>query len=149
MAMNWTPRALVSVPLARLVLIAGGGLLALSTLVLTIGHRCHQRATPVMFELSLAVAQEEPNCFYGSRFDSEAGVLLDHDGSDGSRVEFQQRYPAPDGCWWESSEVLTPMSSDLYRYSYTERLTSCPNGQESQYRACIRTGQVWVTPLVD
>lgn len=147
--MNWTPRALVGVPLARMVLLAGGGLFALTALYMTVGHHCGHRHRAMAYELSLAVAQEEPNCLYGSRWDMTEAVLLDHDGSDGSRVEFQQRYPAPDGCWWEATEVLTPLSSDQYRYSYTERLASCPSGQESQYRACTRAGQVWVTPLVE
>jgi hypothetical protein len=68
---------------------------------------------------------------YGSQWDG-GPVLLDHDASDGKPVEFTRRWPFVDGCLWESTERLQPISAMQYRYFYTDRIVSCERAEGEQ-----------------
>ena len=145
--MNWTAAGTSGIPFAR---VAIAGTLLIGAIGLTVSRAS---STPIQhagaYRLVLHVDEESRDYtvnYYGSQW--EAGpVILDHDASDGKRVEFTRQWPFVDGCTWESTEVLEPIAPLQYRYSYTDRAVSCPE-DANEGIPTPRTGTVDVVPII-
>lgn len=105
-----------------------------------------REARPRGYLLELTVEEEDRCAYYGSQWNHASSVRLDHDASDGAKVVFQLRFPFVDGCWWESTETLTPVSPREYRYFYSDRLITCELGARPGTPS-VRSGRVTVVPF--
>jgi len=147
--MNWTAIGSSGVPFLRLAF-AGSFLVGSIGLI---SHRSSAPASNGVYELVLHADQAPKKQYleyFGSRFNSEGGpVLVNHDGSDGKRLEFTQRFPYIDGCWWESTETLEPISATQYRYYYSDRQVECDTDLDVDDEHQIETVSSVRTGLVD
>jgi hypothetical protein len=144
--MNWTAMGSTGIPFARLavggafLLASAGALIAMRpqapvAIASTSGYQLVLNADREPYELE----------YFGSQW-SNGPVLLDHDASDGRRVQYVHRFPFVDGCWWESTETLVPMSKTQYRYTYSDRIVSCSEDANEGIPS-TRTGIVNVLAL--
>src|SRR6476619_2988601 len=121
--MNWTAISFAGLPFARLAF-AGTFLVGAIGLVT---NRAPSSSTG-MYQLVLhpdrgvRTAQLE---HFGSQWNLDMPVLVSHDASDGKAVVFHHRWPYIDGCYWESTERLVPISATQYSYSYTDHAVDC------------------------
>jgi hypothetical protein len=58
-------------------------------------------------------------------------------------VVFYNRAWVSDGCRWQGTETLTPISGDAFFYEYSETVLSCKPGAKP-YKKTPRTGMVTV-----
>jgi hypothetical protein len=123
------PRTLLSVAVVGGVALAAGALLM---------ERAPQSG---YYQLTLT-APVQPNSFYVSVW-AEGDVIVDHDGHDGRPIVFTRRAEERDGCTWQGTERLIPLSDVTYHYSYEEQILSCRPGA-TPYRKTPRVGLVTV-----
>jgi hypothetical protein len=146
--MNWTAIGSVGIPFARLAF-AGTFLLAAIGLISprTPASMAHASA----YELVLHPDRPPvPLEYFGSQWNT-GPVVVGHDASDGKTLTFAHRWPLTDGCWWTSTETLTPVGDYKYRYVYTDRIESCDDADDDDNRVewvpTSRTGLVSVIPI--
>jgi hypothetical protein len=149
--MNWTAISSSGIPFARLAF-AGTFLLA------SIGMVTNRAPAPVAhagsYELVLHPDRAPiPLEYFGSQWNT-GPVVVTHDASDGQTLEFTKRWPLTDGCWWASTETLTPINGNQYRYVYTDHIVSCDEADDEddndtrvEWVPTSRTGIVNVVPL--
>jgi hypothetical protein len=113
----------------------GGALLAVATLLVP------PSSGATYYQLTLT-APVQPNSFYLSVW-AEGDVFVDHDGHDGRPIVFTRRGEERDGCTWQGTERLVPLSETTYHYSYEEQILSCRPGAVP-YRKTPRIGLVTV-----
>jgi hypothetical protein len=143
MSMKWNPAPGTGIPFTRLILLGTALLVASGFAITGLSHR----HADTRYQLVLDVQDPgEARCYWGTAWEPNATVLIDHDASDGRLVTFKTRYPFVDGCWWEGAEVLTPMADGRYSYTYSDHLVSCEEGAEPA-EACTRSGVVTAVPL--
>ena len=91
---------------------------------------------------------EQAGIYFTAWADGDA--IADHDGSDNKVVVYHRYFVWYDGCVWTSTETLTPVAADQYKYSYRERPTECPKGLTGDVNAeTPREGTVSVFPIAD
>lgn len=138
MSTKWTLAPGSGISFARVALL-GGALIGASGFV---GAKLLHRSSAHAYQLVLEVEEvSEPTCYFASHWENDATVLATHDASDARPLTFTQTYPFVDGCWWESTEVLTPKGDGAYSYSYSEHLVKCMEDAEPGI-ACTRSGTV-------
>lgn len=92
--------------------------------------------------LTLRIEQEDPGCYYESRFNT--GPLADHHVR-GETLVWLNPFSFMDGCRWVATETLQPAPGG-YRYSYRESPVACAPDR-TPAAACQRSGFVRATPL--
>jgi len=158
--MNWTAIGSSGIPFARLAF-AGTFLLASAGALIGMQPRPVAASHAQFYQLVLKPDREAyPREYFASQWGTNAPVILSHDGSDNgsdkARVEFTRRWPMVDGCWWESTETLDPISPTQYHYLYQDHQVSCPDRTDdaddedldrTQWIPSQRTGTVDVVPI--
>jgi hypothetical protein len=86
---------------------------------------------------------------FGSQWNLDMPVLATHDASDGKVLTFHHRWPYIDGCYWESTETLQPISATQYRYFYTDQAVECDEDFETDIETVpsVRSGVVDVVAV--
>lgn len=129
----------VTTPVFRSVVV-GGLLLGLAVVAPTFASQ--KSATLTSHRLVLHTV-EEPSAIYLSAWrNGDVTVQLQH--GELRPLTFRVRATIPDGCRWEGTETLVPIDEKSYSYSYDDRLLSCPDGGEGNYRPTPRAGIVTV-----
>jgi hypothetical protein len=139
--MNWTAIGSSGLPFARLAF-AGTFLLATAGALIGMQPRTAPAATAHASVYQLVLRPDRgayPREYFGSQW-NDSPVIVNHDASDKSKVEFVRRWPMFDGCWWESTETLEPVSDTQYHYTYSDHQVSCPEDREE----ADEDGTVWV-----
>lgn len=86
---------------------------------------------------------EEPAAIYLSAWRNGA-VNVQLENGELRPITFRVRATIPDGCRWEGTETLVPIDGKSFTYEYDDRLLSCPDGGEGNYRPTPRSGIVTV-----
>ena len=85
----------------------------------------------------------EPTAIYLSAW-RNGDVNVQFENGELRPITFRVRATIPDGCRWEGTETLVPIDERSYTYEYNDRLLSCPDGGEGNYRPTPRVGIVTV-----
>lgn len=85
----------------------------------------------------------EPTAIYLSAW-RNGDVNVQFENGELRPITFRVRATIPDGCRWEGTETLVPIDGKSFTYAYDDRLLSCPDGGEGEYRPTPRAGIVTV-----
>ena len=77
----------------------------------------------VTYRLSLS-APVEPNAIYLTRWE-HGSVTATFDGGTLEPITFRTRAHVYDGCFWQGTETLVPVSETQFAYDYSEQILSC------------------------
>lgn len=128
----------VEAPLSRTMVITGvGAALALGLALLPAHHRAH----PVVHRLVLD-APIQPHALYLTAWES-GDVYVTFDKDVARSMTFTTRAHISDGCFWQATETLVPLTDTKYSYSYDETILSCEDGAVPALKT-PRTGFVFV-----
>lgn len=87
-------------------------------------------------------APVRPDAIYMTRW-ILGDVTASFDDGEIAPLTFQTRAHVYDGCTWEGTETLTPISATQFHYSYTERRLSCePDADLNLFMKTPRQGIV-------
>jgi len=106
----------MTTPVGKLALV-GAALLALGA------YKAATHDPAVTYRLSLS-APEEPNAIYLTRWDA-GSVTATFDGGALEPITFRTRAHVYDGCHWQGTETLVPISETQFAYDYSEQILSC------------------------
>lgn len=122
-----------------------GRVALLGAMLLALGAaRVATRDHVVTYRLSLS-APEEPNAIYLTRWHL-GSVTATFDDGKLEPITYRTRAHVYDGCYWQGTETLVPISPTQFAYEYSEQILSCePDAQP--LRKTPRTGIVSVERL--
>ncbi len=101
-----------------------GRMLLFGAIALALGAvRVSTRDDAVTYKLSLS-APEEPNAFYLTRWHTGKVTATFDDGSL-TPITYRTRAHVYDGCYWQGTETLVPISKTQFAYEYSEQILSC------------------------
>jgi hypothetical protein len=107
-----------------------------------------QKPESKLFHLKLHVPAQSG--IYFSAWGDGKDAVSAHDGSDGKTVTYRRRFYWYDNCLWDSTETLTPITRNEYKYEYREWPGKCPKGDTADSGAITpRDGTVTVHPADD
>ncbi len=105
----------VTTPVGRMVLF-GAIALALGAVRVTRDHAA-------TYQLALA-APEEADAFYLTRWQM-GNVTVTFDDGALQPITYRTRAHVYDGCYWQGTETLLPISRTQFAYEYSEQILSC------------------------
>lgn len=106
----------MTTPVGKLALV-GAALLALGA------YKAATHNPSVTYRLSLS-APEEPNAIYLTRWEV-GSVTATFDEGTLEPITFKTRAHVYDGCYWQGTETLVPISDTEFAYDYSEQILSC------------------------
>lgn len=118
-----------------------------AALVLSLGAaqlatRPHHERVSYRLELSAPV---EEHAIYLTRW-YFGDVTVSFDDGKLEPVQFRQRAHVYDGCYWQGTETLVPITPTQFRYDYSEQLLSC-EPDAVPLRKTPRSGIVTAVPI--